>query len=341
MRQTDRISARQLLICVYLSVSAEMIIKPFREPIQFPAQILIPAAALNLLAVDLLLWPLQKDRMPDGAGKTNWLRYPAWILTAALLTLSSGVTISEANGFLGFTGEWQLPFSLFLVLILGLLFYAVRLGSEGFARVGGVLLVLFLASIVLVAVSNLRDMQLENLDAGVFSAKEIGQAMYGGIYLSPAFLAGAVLSQKVSDRSRFRWKRLLLAIFATYAFFALLSELVLGGFAWSQRQPIYTLARIGSLSVFRRLDSLHASIWLMALLLKLIEEAAAIELLMQKLLPRRGKRYSVSLTVLLIGCTGIALYNTFSEEIFRWLTWGGVAAVILLMLSVKRRRNAG
>ena len=330
----NKISARQLLVCIYLAVSAEMLIKPFREPIRFPAQVLLPAAAFNLLLVGLLLWPLQQ-----GIGERGWLAVPARGLTAALLLLSAGVTVNEANGFLGFTGEWQLPFFLFLLLVLGLIYYAVRLGSEGFARVGGVLLVLFLGSILLIAVSNLQDLRLENLDAGPLPVWEIGQAMQKGFYLSPAFLAGAVLTDRVADRPRLRWKGMLVAVFATYALFALLSELVLGGFAWSQRQPVYTLARIGSLSVFRRLDSLHASIWLMALLLKLILETAAAERLIRGFLPQRGKRYSVLLSVLLVAGVSLVLHAGFPQGVFRWMTWGGVAAAVLLALAGKGEKR--
>ena len=340
MEQNERISARQLCLCLYLSVAAEMIIKPFREPIRFPARVLIPAAAFNLLVVGILFWPLRTGRAFDNST-TNSLRYPARLLTAAVLLLSAGTTISEANGFLGFTGDWQLPFALFLLPVIGLVWYAVRLGAEGFARVGGVLFVLFLASIVMVAISNLRDLRLENLNAGTLPVGEITQAVQGGFYLSPVFLAGTVLSRKVESGARLRWTKLLVLIFATYVLIAVLSELVLGGFAWSQRQPFYTLARIGNLSVFRRLDSLYASIWLMALLLKLIVEAAALELLVRAALPERGKHYSVTITMVGIGCTGVFLYTFFSQEVFRWITWGGVTAVLLLIFSIKRGRRKG
>ena len=67
MEQNERISARQLCLCLYLSVAAEMIIKPFREPIRFPARVLIPAAAFNLLVVGILFWPLHTGRAFDNS----------------------------------------------------------------------------------------------------------------------------------------------------------------------------------------------------------------------------------------------------------------------------------
>lgn len=340
MGNGDLISRRQLFCCVYLSMVVEMLIKPFSRPVDLPAQVLIPAAAVNLLLLWLVLAPLGAAR--SGAVARAGGTLPGrmvLVLMAATLLLSGGGTLNEANGFLSFTGDWQLSFFWFLPLVLALVYYAVRLGIEGVARVSGVVFVLFLLSIGVVVISNLREMRLQNLAVEAQPFMDTAKAVGQGFSFSPALLAGIVLSEKTQRGRDPRLAHLLAALFATYFVFTMVSELVLGGFATAQRQPVYTLARIGGLSVFRRLDSLHSSIWLMALVLKLVVEGAAVELLLRRLLPARWQKYGVALTAGLTGAAGLLFHFSFPTGLRRWLTAAGVLAVLLLALVSRKEKK--
>lgn len=340
MEKSDLISPRQLFCCIYLSMVVEMLIKPFSKPIELPAQVLIPAAAVNLLLLALALWPLRAAR-PDAVARASSTLPGRAVLALMVLTLllSGGGTLNEANGFLSFTGDWQLSFFWFLPLVLALVYYAVRLGIEGVARVSGVIFVLFLISIGVVVLSNLREMRLQNLTVEAQPFADTAKAVGQGFSFSPALLAAVVLSEKTQGRRGPRLARLLTALFVTYFVFTMVSELVLGGFATAQRQPVYTLARIGGLSVFRRLDSLHSSIWLMALMLKLVVEGAAVELLLRRLLPAKWQKYGVALTVALTGAAGLLFHFSFPTGLRRWLTAAGVLAVLLLALVGRKEKK--
>lgn len=335
----DTIGGGQLLVCVYLTMTAEMLIRPYRDPIQFPAQVLIPAAGVNLLLVALLLRPQKRSVLCCAQRAQNPVGKIILFFAAAVLSVSGGAALNDADGFLGFTGEERISFFLFLPLVLLLVFYAVRLGAEGFARVGGVVLILILLSFGLVVLSNLRDLRLQNLQILPHPETKVLQALGTGFYFSPALLAGTVLSEKTQYPTKLRWSRLLIGVFATYFLFTVIGELTLGSFASVQRQPVYTLARIGGLSVFRRLDSLHSSIWLMALLLGIVMEAAATELLLRGIMPKRGKRYTVLVTVLLFGSTAVLLHLFPTATLFRWITVGAAGGTLLLAIILQRRRR--
>ena len=59
------------------------------------------------------------------------------------------------------------------------------------------------------------------------------------------------------------------AIFLANSLLALLGETTLGTAYTSESQPVYTIARLGGLSVFRRLDALHVGVWLLLFLIKI------------------------------------------------------------------------
>ncbi len=327
----DAISRGQLLVCIYLTMTAEMLIRPYREPIQFPAQVLIPAAGMNLLVIGLALRLGRRagtigcaQRAQSGVGRL------AMLFCTAVLALSGGAALQDADGFLGFTGGRQFSFFLFLALALLLVFYAVRLGAEGFARVGGVVLTLMLLSLGLVILSNLRDLRLQNLQILPQSHEKVVQALGIGFYASPALLAGVVLTEKTDRPAQMRWGKLLGGIFATYFVLTVVGEMTLGSFASVQRQPVYTLARIGGISVFRRLDSLHSSVWLMALLLGVVVQAAAAELLLRGALPAKWKKYTVLLTALLFGGAALFVHQETEAALWRWLTVGTAVGMLLL-----------
>ena len=326
----DAISRGQLLVCVYLTMTAEMLIRPYREPIRFPAQVLIPAAGINLLLVALALRLCRRGGTSCERRSRSGIGRLVMLLCAAVLALSGGAALNDADGFLGFTGDRQFSFFLFLPLVLLLVFYAVRLGAEGFARVGGVVLTLLLLSFGLVILSNLRDLRLQNLQIQPQPGKEVLQALGAGFYFSPALLAGVVLTEKTDRPRAVRWGRLLAGVFATYFVFTIIGELTLGSFASVQRQPVYTLARIGGVSVFRRLDSLHSSIWLMALLLGIVMEAAAAELLLRGVFPAGWKRYTVLLTVLLFGGAAVFVHLQPAAALWHWITVGAAGGTLLL-----------
>lgn len=94
----------------------------------------------------------------------------------------------------------------------------------------GVIFVLFLISIGVVVLSNLREMRLQNLAVEAQPFADTAKAVGQGFSFSPALLAAVVLSEKTQGRRGPRLARLLTALFVTYFVFTMVSELVLGGF---------------------------------------------------------------------------------------------------------------
>lgn len=249
----ERAGARQLDCCLYVCLAVDLLARPLAAPQNLPAQALIPAAALDLLA----LWAVLK--LPGGGefwrpGRAQTaLRWAA----AAVLTAGAGLAACECGAFLDIVGGGrQLPFWQFAVLLAGLSWYAARLGPQAVTRAAPVLAALLVLSLALLWLANAPQMRLQNLSFDPQQGRDIAAAA-----------------------------RLAAALFFTYAAAALLGELVLGAGAAVLAQPVYTAAQVGGLSVFRSLDSLHAFFWLLALLQKTALLAAAQSRLLRRLLP--------------------------------------------------------
>jgi len=277
----ERAGARQLDCCLYVCLAVDLLARPLAAPQNLPAQALIPAAALDLLA----LWAVLK--LPGGGefwrpGRAQTaLRWAA----AAVLTAGAGLAACECGAFLDIVGGGrQLPFWQFAVLLAGLSWYAARLGPQAVTRAAPVLAALLVLSLALLWLANAPQMRLQNLSFDPQQGRDIAAAARRGLFFPPALLAGAVLRrQTVGPRPPAA--RLAAALFFTYAAAALLGELVLGAGAAVLAQPVYTAAQVGGLSVFRSLDSLHAFFWLLALLQKTALLAAAQSRLLRRLLP--------------------------------------------------------
>ena len=77
-------------------------------------------------------------------------------------------------------------------------------------------------------------------------------------------------------------------VFLANSLLALLGEMTLGVAYAEESQPVYTIARLGGLSVFRRLDALHVGVWLLLFLIKISLYFAGFIKLWQNLRPCKG-----------------------------------------------------
>ncbi len=98
------------------------------------------------------------------------------------------------------------------------------------------------------------------------------------------------------------------AIFLANSLLALLGEMTLGTAYTSESQPVYTIARLGGLSVFRRLDALHVGVWLLLFLIKISLYFAGFIKLWQSIKPCKGHcPYWAALAAVMV--TFLAVWN--------------------------------
>lgn len=272
LKQESKLSTMELFVTGYLCLVIDLIAKPGAVPIKYCAAVTILASVLDIGVVYFLI-----------AGITDWKNgaklfdltdtslslKPAFFCGFLLLVIAAGDTVATTFRFLRSASDWQLSFLVFLALILAVGVYASKLGVFSIARTAEIVLVLLALSVLLVVLSTLGRADLQNLKISADPAGEVLHAALRGFSVSPSLFAWFVLVSQSGPQKQSLFFRVLLAVFGSYVVFTLVGELVLGGFASGQSQPFYTLARIGNLSVFRRLDSLHSFVWALVLVQKL------------------------------------------------------------------------
>ena len=218
--------------------------------------------------------------------------------------------MERSEAFFRYVSDEPMPQLLVYGLFLLVVFYALRCGLEGIVRVLGLAAGLFLLSMALMLVSNLGGMHLSNLTFQPFDFPEVLRTAARGFTLPPELPLFCLLSLHANREKRRPLLKTLALLCVFYIGLTFCSEAVLGMKAQLQQQTIHTLSRLGSISVFRRLDALHIAAWMLAELCKVAALAYGVQSALTPLLPhsqRGGKTcgYAVGLlAVLLAVCAG-------------------------------------
>lgn len=316
-----------------LTTAADFLIRPFAQSAALTAQQGITAAAVNTALVCLALWPLCRWRLHTLKGRPY--------LTAALFLLfafAGGEALVRTESFLRYVSDDPLPHLTVYVLALAVTLYAVRSGPEAVARACGVLLWALGASLVLLIAANARGMRLENLQLASVSLGEIVKNAAAGFVLPAQIPLFFFLTQKEDRQKGSRVATTLWLLYGLYVLLAVCAELVLGGQAQAQSQLPHTLARLGSISVFKRLDTLHLAIWLPAELLKICAFAIGLRGLVETVCPRLLRAHA-SLWALAAIAAGTLCVGMVRHEQFLWAQTA-VSAAVLAAMGWKHEKTA-
>lgn len=313
MSRAETARARQVCMFVFLSLAVDMAVRSFTRRATSGAQVEVLAALLDTAAALALLSPIltRACAVPDGpsAGTKIW-RGAAAILFAA--AAASSVARSEA--FFRYVSDEPIPQAITCGIFVLAVFYALRCGPEGILRASGLSCAAFLASMALLFVSNWDSMHFFNLTITPFDADKILETAIKGFALHPEILLFCILAAGSSGRKSRPLYRTLMLLCAFYIALSVCAQAVLGDRVQLQVQTIHTLSRLGSLSVFRRLDALHIAAWMLAELCKAAGLACGAQTVLAPLLPRQWgesapAKFAAGLLVLmLVICAGIPAY---------------------------------
>ena len=303
MNEHTTVSAKQLCTLVFLSLAVDMAVRPFTSGGSAGAQIAILAAVLNTAVVSILLLPvlglLRREAFTTLKGGVTFGSKALLTLSAVLFAAGGAAAMVRSEAFFRYVSDEPMPQLLVYGLFLLVVFYALRCGLESIVRVLGLAAGLFLLSMALMLVSNLGGMHLSNLTFQPFDFPEVLRTAARGL-----------LSLHANREKRRPLLKTLALLCVFYIGLTFCSEAVLGMKAQLQQQTIHTLSRLGSISVFRRLDALHIAAWMLAELCKVAALAYGVQSALTPLLPhsqRGGKTcgYAVGLlAVLLAVCAG-------------------------------------
>ena len=315
---------KQLTILVLAAFLTDSFIQPFgRQTAVLPARVSILAGALQcaVLWCVCLAYAWACRRTAPGKLENS--------LLCAALVLSIALEIIQGERFYNYVMQQQLPAAVFLALVFAAAYYGAFAGVQALSRAAWVVLGLTAASVALLSCSVASQMQFSHLQTPAAGLPQLADAAAQQFYLPPEllllpFLCGRPGSQKGSTR-------LIWAVFLTNCLLCLLGELTMGAAYAHTTQPVFTIARLGGLSVFRRLDALHVGVWLLLFLVKItLYFAGFIRLWPKGFIPSgRHAPYWVAFWAVIV--VFLAVWNQNEGPAF-WVQQGLLAAVALCML---------
>lgn len=314
MNEHTTVSAKQLCTWVFLSLAVDMAVRPFTSGGSACAQVAILAAVFNTAFVSILLLPvlglLRREAFATLKGGVTLGSKALLTLSAVLFAAGGAAAMVRSEAFFRYVSDEPMPQLLVYGVFLLVVFYALRCGLESIMRVFGLAWGFFLFSIALMLVSNLGGMHLSNLSFRPFELSEVLRTAARGFTLPPELLLFCLLSLHTNREKRRPLLKTLALLCIFYIGLTFCSEAVLGMKAQIQQQTIHTLSRLGSISVFRRLDALHIAVWMLAELCKVATLAYGVQSALTPLLPHRRRKdktcgYAVGLLAALLAvCAG-------------------------------------
>lgn len=260
-----KIEPRQQVVLLFTVALSQQAIRSFAagQP-AVSAQMVWLSALPSLLLLMLVYLPVSRGLSEDVSSRLcNGL-------FAVALALSLCMELMRTERFYGDTMETELPLVWFLAAVIAAVWYGVRAGIGGLARTATAFLwVTGLAMILLVA-SVGGQMQVNNLQMEEAPLQALPGAVWQQCVLLPEYFLTAMLCKGPAKQSRKNFAALAALLLCTQGALAILGECILGAGYGQENQPVYTIARLGGISVFRRLDALHVGIWMLLVLLKLM-----------------------------------------------------------------------
>jgi hypothetical protein len=310
LKQAEEISRRQMAVMLFVLLALEQVMHSFGQEQRSSAQAALPALFLLVVAAVLLLRPVcaaaagvQSKALCTGHTAPSRVFL---VLCAGVFAMAMGESMVQAERFLRYSSDAPLPAAVVYLLFIGVAAYGVFSGISTLLRLAGLLLWGVLFSVVLLLTSNITQMRVENLSANAFSFAEIGRACAQWGWVSPAWALFFFFA--LATPTTGKWRRsavkVVIAQGTLTAVLLLCCELVLGERAAQLMQPVYTLGRMGAVSVFQRLDALHAALWLAAAFLQVCLYGVGLTLALAPLLPQMHRK-KAGIFALCIGAAAI------------------------------------
>lgn len=339
----SKISARQLWFSILLMLLADMVTKPHTASISPGAQGMVLGVGIDLLLLSAVtayfLWAVRPFQKELSCPQKENGSLPIWLLLLPLL-LSAGESITQANRFYRFVSEEYIPAWAFTLLFLGVAFYGSFLGLETLARSSLPIAVLLAGSFLFLLIANIRQCAVENLQFSEHLLRDTAQAAVLWFHIPAELFLYGMLQARTTGKSRLHLQGAFWVFGILFFLAIMLEELVLGPFAATQQQPLHTLARIGSLSVFTRLDALHVSVWMLLSLLRISFYCWGVLRLVQGLLPQK-KEKSAGVAFLLLLAAVVGAHLCGDNLMQKLITAAGLFTAVFLPLCLQKKKERG
>lgn len=311
-----------ILVCLLCDV----FVRPFNSGTQINARTSIIGAIIGFCIFAILAALFLKISTSLNS------RFIKWCLIGLFFTTSSA-TIVKAEQFYRFISDKQLPVIIFSAVFIGVIAYCSKMPQNALSRSAVAVAFLSILTVGLIIISNFKDIDFQRLDVNL-NSDIINSALYH-FNFSAEILLFYVLTSKTSEK-RNSFTVVLLVVLIIFCILVILGEAVMGNAAVLQTQIVNTLSKIGSISVFKRLDVFYSAIWLMGMLIKAIAfYVYGLNLIDNKSILKQA--FSMAAFIILI----FAAYNISYKVFLAAINIGSiVVAILICAVSLYERRKA-
>lgn len=245
---------------------ASSFIQPFGQAVQ-------GGSAQNFLLASCILFPVLCGILTLYCYRTAGRKRPLLFdgLLAGVLMLSAAMEMMQCQRFYAYVLGPHLPLFWFLLLTFLVTAYCRTMSKGALARTAQIVLLILGISLMLMVAAVLGLMRVENLSCRPINKETLASGLMMRAMLLPEYLLLPVLADRCKNwKSSCRTAAWMVGLlFVIDGLLAVTAELVLGSHVKDQAQALYSVARLGGISVFRRLDALHVCVWLMLYFVKI------------------------------------------------------------------------
>lgn len=245
-----------IIVCLL----CDIFIRPFYTSAQFNAKTSIVGAMLSFLIFAIIAALFLNMSNPLSSPIIKKCLFVLFVATSA-------TTIVKANQYYRFISAKELPLLAFAGVFIAVIVYASKMPQNALSRAAFAVTLLCILSVLLIIVSNFKDLDMQKLQVS-YNGSISKSMLYHFNFSSEILLFYVLTSKKNAKRNDFTLA--LTVVVVIYCVLTLLAEAVMGDMSIMQAQPFNNLSRMGSISVFKRLDAVFSAIWVLGMLIKSI-----------------------------------------------------------------------
>ena len=251
-------------------------------------------------------------------------------LSVLLCTCSSTVFVFE--DFISSTANHSSSFVIIVLLICASV-YGAFLGIEALGRFANIIFVLLSVSVLIILISNLKDVELVNFGTFSFSNTEkIFKTALKGVFSNtglPAALLLTPLVNKKHSKAFAIWNGLSI-VFVELIVFSVIG--VLGNYASSKEYPYYSTATVAEFSIFKRLDIVYMCVWAFVAFIKSTYYLILSKNVLDTFLHQSARKYSLFFCTAII--TVILLISSIKPVLYKYMQGFISSGIILIIITV-------
>lgn len=283
----------------------------------------------------------------DRSRVLGWIY--AVLITVAVLTASIS-SMCRMRFYASSTIFGQAPPVLLIVLILLACGFAAWKGIQGTARSGVIFAGVFVAFLILIAVSVWQLCDLKWLyPAFIEDTDEFVKQVLEQIGSNSEIIFFAVLSEHVTEKSHRTILWYVPAVMIILELMFLLEMLVLGPFLGSASFPFFTVSALSNIVLFQRLDGIDVAVWTLMCIIKITLALLCIRTVFSRLAVEKTGMITAFSGLVIIAAVSIGMGSntSFVEWITKILTSGipmiicGIIFPIIALIMAKKVKKKG